>query len=292
MTKSGKYGKPRLYVFDNGSRLGWLDLLTGERTLTDPGRAAELDQAVADYLAEHPRTRVGQPTPALTSGRHAGLAPSAELGAQDPVVPGQRHAHWDDLADTAPGSTLQAKVAELSAAAGEDYPEEATSWLVGAQGEAITAEALAPLARQGWYLINSVTLNSRGTDLDHLLIGPGGVFTLNTKTRPNGRVNVYERALYVNGGKRNHYEYIRAAQREAERVKTILSAGLRWQLPFVVPTLVFVATAKLTVKAHPAPVYVLDVSQALDYFQHIPGVLRLDQVDAIHQLARRSTTWM
>lgn len=92
--------------------------------------------------------------------------------------------------------------------------------------QAITAEALAPLAGQGWHLINSVTLDSRGTDLDHLLIGPGGAFTLNSKTRPQARVTVHEHALYFSGDKRNHYEYIRAAQHEAERVKNTLSAGL------------------------------------------------------------------
>lgn len=121
-------------------------------------------------------------------------------------------------------------------------------------------------------------------------MGSGGVFALNTKTHPQARVNVYEHALYVNGAK--HHEYIRAAQHEAERVKKSLSTGLNWQLPFVVPTLVFVATAKLTVKAHPVPVYVLGVSDALAYFQGIPRVLQPDQVEAIHQIARRSTTWM
>lgn len=108
----------------------------------------DFSTAVADYLAAHPKARPAAPAPG--SGRHA---------------------HRDDLADTAPGASLHVKAAEISAATGEDFPEEATSWLVGAQGEAITAEALAPLTKQGWYLINSVTLNSRSTDLDHLTGG-------------------------------------------------------------------------------------------------------------------------
>ena len=33
------------------------------------------------------------------------------------------------------------------------------------------------------------------TDIDHVVIGPAGVFTLNTKRHPDGKVTVYERAL-------------------------------------------------------------------------------------------------
>ncbi|MCE0446144.1 NERD domain-containing protein [Streptomyces tricolor] len=42
---------------------------------------------------------------------------------------------------------------------------------------------LERLASYGWHVLHGVP-KSNGGDIDHLLIGPGGVFSLNTKTHP------------------------------------------------------------------------------------------------------------
>jgi hypothetical protein len=51
----------------------------------------------------------------------------------------------------------------------------------------------------GWCVLNAIPVGDRGADIDHLVIGPGGVFTLNTKHHPKGKVWVAENALLVNG---------------------------------------------------------------------------------------------
>jgi len=54
------------------------------------------------------------------------------------------------------------------------------SKLMGASGEASTAEALRSLRRHGWRLVNGLKLSSRW-DIDHVAVGPGGVIVVETK---------------------------------------------------------------------------------------------------------------
>jgi hypothetical protein len=53
------------------------------------------------------------------------------------------------------------------------------STMMGDTAEQWTAQELRPLSKDGWRLINHFGLTS--DDIDHLLIGPGGVFVLETK---------------------------------------------------------------------------------------------------------------
>jgi hypothetical protein len=58
-------------------------------------------------------------------------------------------------------------------------PHHIERWRQGAEGEKATAKALRPLVREGWALLNDVD-TGRG-NIDHLLIGPPGVFLLDSK---------------------------------------------------------------------------------------------------------------
>lgn len=53
--------------------------------------------------------------------------------------------------------------------------------MMGEVAEQWTAQSLRPLQRHGWHLANHVLLNNG--DADHVLIGPGGVFVIETKWR-------------------------------------------------------------------------------------------------------------
>lgn len=66
-------------------------------------------------------------------------------------------------------------------------PERIDRWRRGAQGEKDTARALRPLVRQGWHVFNDIDI--RHGSIDHVLIGPPGVFVLDTKSL-GGRVRV------------------------------------------------------------------------------------------------------
>ncbi len=51
--------------------------------------------------------------------------------------------------------------------------------MMGGQGEQWTASELRPLQRRGWRVVHHVSL--RPWDIDHVLIGPGGAFAIETK---------------------------------------------------------------------------------------------------------------
>src|SRR6187402_2325790 len=58
--------------------------------------------------------------------------------------------------------------------------EDARGWYWGVLGERRTASLLSTLDHQ-WTVLHSVPVGSGKTDIDHVAIGPGGVFTINTK---------------------------------------------------------------------------------------------------------------
>jgi hypothetical protein len=58
-------------------------------------------------------------------------------------------------------------------------PHYIASWGQGADGERRTARALRGLARAGWHVVHDLD-TGRG-NIDHVLVGPAGVFVLETK---------------------------------------------------------------------------------------------------------------
>lgn len=73
------------------------------------------------------------------------------------------------------------------------------AWRRGADGEERMGRILERLPR-GWHVFHDLTIGSRGANIDHLVIGPAGVFTVNTKNLA-GSVWVASRALLHNGRK-------------------------------------------------------------------------------------------
>jgi hypothetical protein len=58
---------------------------------------------------------------------------------------------------------------------------EARAWRRGAAGERRTARLLTALERQGWAVLHDLALPGSRANLDHLVIGPGGVFVIDSK---------------------------------------------------------------------------------------------------------------
>jgi nuclease-like protein len=58
---------------------------------------------------------------------------------------------------------------------------DAVAWRRGAAGERRTARLLAPLERHGWVVLHDLAVPSSRANLDHLVIGPGGVFVIDSK---------------------------------------------------------------------------------------------------------------
>jgi hypothetical protein len=58
---------------------------------------------------------------------------------------------------------------------------ETAAWRRGARGERRTARALGKLVRQGWTVLHDVAVPGSRANGDHLLIGPPGVFLVDSK---------------------------------------------------------------------------------------------------------------
>jgi hypothetical protein len=97
---------------------------------------------------------------------------------------------------------------------------DAVAWRRGAAGERRTARLLAPLERQGWVVLHDLALPGSRANLDHLVIGPGGVFVIDSKQ--------YRGRLQLDAvGKLWHGRYplaraLRAASWEADQAAQVL----------------------------------------------------------------------
>ncbi|MFB7546040.1 nuclease-related domain-containing protein [Streptomyces sp. NPDC056154] len=270
VSKWRRHGLDRLYVnTSDGTAVAWFDQTTGHIEVMDEG----LRQPVLDALA-----------PYVT--RPATLPVAAE---QKRLPPPPEH----DLALRRPGDALRDKINEVSPSLLERSlawilrrPTEADSWKAGLRGERIVSRELARLTRNGWRTLHSVPL-SPTWDIDHLLVGPGGVFSINTKNHRNKSIWVGDHAVRIDHGKGR--PYLRSSRREAAIVKSVLERGCGFPVP-VNPLLVFVRPLDLTVVPSLRDVRAFD-EQGLAALTSLTGVLRPDQVEAVYAVARDQRSW-
>jgi hypothetical protein len=164
---------------------------------------------------------------------------------------------------------------------------EERDWRVGANGEKKVGKELAKLSSD-WHVLHAVQVSEAGTDIDHVVIGPAGVFTLNTKCRPDGTVTVYEHALYVSGFK---VDYLQKSRGEARRATRLLTEACGFAVD-VRSAIVFVDLTDIKDKGRPNDVLVTTRRRLTGLLQSLPSCLNSEQVTSIHQHARNSRTWL
>jgi hypothetical protein len=234
------------------------------------------------------------------------LSPAAPAASQ-PVLPpprafsaaGETSPHpLDDLAVSRPGAAIRAELERrkprfwrglLDRVLGR--PSTTESWRKGLAGEEKMAAELRWLTRHGWYVLHSIPL-PRDVDIDHLLIGPGGVFTFNTKYHANAQVWVGDEMASVNGKK---YPYARKARAEAKRAAAVLSRACGFEVR-VEAVLAFVEPATLS-SARPRAgvaltrVHTIRHDQTVS-FGNLPMALLPNQVEQVYVAARDRRTWL
>ena len=72
------------------------------------------------------------------------------------------------------------------------------AWRHGAQGERRTARLLAPLERQGYQVFHDLAIAGSAANVDHLVIGPTGVFVIDSK-RYRGHLHYSAGRLWHSG---------------------------------------------------------------------------------------------
>jgi hypothetical protein len=79
---------------------------------------------------------------------------------------------------------------------------ERVKWLRGGQAEALIAWRLRNLGNE-WHLFNNVKFKG-GADLDHVLIGPGGVFCISTKSHKGTYTRAADGSYLLNSTPTDH----------------------------------------------------------------------------------------
>jgi len=113
-----------------------------------------------------------------------------------------------------------------------------SNWYVGKRGEVLVAEALKSLPNE-YVLLNDLVLPEGGGNVDHLVIGPNGLFVIETKNY-SGSVKCQGDIWCVNGRKVRSLS--KQAKRNAIAIKRNLEAVFtehRTRVPFVNALLVF-----------------------------------------------------
>jgi hypothetical protein len=144
------------------------------------------------------------------------------------------------------------------------------AWRQGARGEKLVADQLRRLPK-AWRVFHDISIDGAGHNVDHLVVGPGGVFSLNTKNL-SGSVWVAERAVRVNY---KPTDYLSKANWEGKQVSRRLSAAAG--VPVRARPVIVVIADRLTVKAQPATVTVVGRRRITAWLQTQPS--RLDETE-------------
>jgi len=122
--------------------------------------------------------------------------------------------------------------------------EDARGWYDGVLGERQTALELALLGPE-WTVLHSIPIGERGTDIDHLVIGPPGVFVINSKRHPGRTVTAGGMGMRINGDGVTH---VRSISGQVAQVERILSQRCGFAVP-VEGILSFVDVDRVVIKA-------------------------------------------
>jgi hypothetical protein len=123
------------------------------------------------------------------------------------------------------------------------------AWRKGARGERVSGWLLGRLP-SGWHVFHDIPVGQRGANIDHVVVGPAGVLTVNTKNL-KGKVWLAPRTLLVNGHKT---DYLPKAAQEAARASKLLEAALGH--PVSVKGVLSIIADDWTFKEKPSDVHV------------------------------------
>jgi hypothetical protein len=159
-------------------------------------------------------------------------------------------------------------------------------WYRGALGEIAVGRILAGLGPE-WLVLHAVPVGSGWADIDHVLVGPAGVFTLNTKNHARQSIWVAGQTLMVSGKKLRH---LHNSAHEAARASKLLSTAVGAAVD-VRAVVVIVEPQRLTIKEKPRQVVVLSDRQLLAFLRRRHAVLDAEQVQRVAAAAVSPWTW-
>ena len=126
---------------------------------------------------------------------------------------------------------------------------DAVDWYGQALGELVVREELEKLGPE-WTVLSAVPIGAHATDIDHIVLGPGGIFTLTVRNAGDAAVWVGGRTAVVGD---QPVDFIRRAQSEAASAARSLSNAAGGPVQ-ITPLLVLNRPARLTLRDPAVPV--------------------------------------
>ena len=157
---------------------------------------------------------------------------------------------------------------------------DAIAWRRGAVGERRTARVLAALERHGWAVLHDLALPGSRANIDHLVIGPGGVFVIDSK-QYRGRLQV-DRSGRLWHGRYPLAPTLQAVSFEADQTALVLTDPEVVVVPIVAVHGAQVPWGKVVVHGVP----VVSARRLPSMLRALPAVLGPERVAALADQAR------
>ncbi|WP_433786646.1 DUF5710 domain-containing protein [Actinomycetospora sp. CA-101289] len=148
--------------------------------------------------------------------------------------------------------------------------------------------------RPPWRVLHSVPVGTGRGDIDHVLLGPPGVVTVNTEHHPGWAVRFDGDQLTVD---RRPTDHVPRARAEAERAGRLLAAARGIgddEAPPVTAALAVIAASVAPAPGgqHPRGVLVATPASLPRLITALPAVLDDAEIDELYAVARRLGTWV
>ncbi|MFF3685097.1 NERD domain-containing protein [Streptomyces sp. NPDC002187] len=274
VTPAREPGRDRLYVtLPSGRTLAWYDPASGRVSLVVEGYGDEVPAALAPFVTGH--VTLGPP-PVPTTAHLARLALHPD----------------DDLAPNRPGEALHAELDPLpGAGAGRPGTRHRGPGVRRLRADPRRAR-LAAQQRLGGELDRLEAIGRRvvhavplpGADhIDHLAVGPGGVFAVHTLAAFRQRVLIAD--PQVRTGRAVPSPCLRLTRRRAERAAHALAVA-------VLPVLAVVGAERLEIRPVPPQDVRILRDGEVPALARLGGVLGPADIDALYATARDRRTWL
>ena len=163
---------------------------------------------------------------------------------------------------------------------------ESVVWYLGAKGEQAVGSLLETLPQE-WTVFHALPVGARDSGIDHVVVGPAGIFTINSKHHHGKSVWVAGSTVMVAG---RETRYVRDAEFEAARVTRLV----KQRMPRIVPARPVVALVdpqQLTIRERPANVTVIDARKLPGWLLSLPPVLAWPERMEITAIIDNPATW-
>lgn len=255
-TRWRRYGKDRLYVRDEGADVGWWDLATDEGHPARPDLESTLVDVVAAWRSATEHTAAARDGDVQTERAERPMPPTPGPTADVDVAPASPTPTAPVMPDLPPSLALVDGVPGVSAAhefqrrhdarrervqtapptigrfllAVFDDPQSTRAWSVGADGENVVSDALAPIAGPTLRVLHDRRIPKTSANIDHLVVCASGVFVIDAKRykdrRPELRVEggilrPRTELLYVGG--RDQTRLVEGMHKQLNLVRTALA---------------------------------------------------------------------